>query len=200
MSHNISKPLHLYKSHLSIKKKVSRCKLLYTVYNFTTINSFHESYGKSNHLLYICIHKQTQTILDKNKRIMKNLLKLSIIIALGIMCFITGCKKYDDGPAISLRSTKARIIGCWEIYSYTDDGVEYFNEYSDSEIEFTKDGELIEINEDDTYKYTWELSSDKKTIETTSENGSTFNHTIKRLTKNEMWLERDSEILKLVSK
>jgi hypothetical protein len=43
---------------------------------------------------------------------------LSILIIGGAI----SCKKYDDGPAFSLRSKKARAVAEWNVKSYTVDG------------------------------------------------------------------------------
>ena len=38
---------------------------------------------------------------------------LVAILALGVQ--LTSCKKYEDGPAISLKSKNKRLVGDWEL-------------------------------------------------------------------------------------
>lgn len=38
-----------------------------------------------------------------------------------------GCKKYDEGPAFSLRSKKTRLIGEWEVTSYLENEKDVLN-------------------------------------------------------------------------
>ena len=51
------------------------------------------------------------------------------------------CKKYSDGPLLSLRSAKSRIVGTWKIDKLYIDGIDSTDEYIQKfgcEIEFTK--------------------------------------------------------------
>ena len=45
----------------------------------------------------------------------------SIILIIGVS--LTGCKKYEEGPALSLRSKTARVENTWKVESYTINGV-----------------------------------------------------------------------------
>lgn len=54
----------------------------------------------------------------------KKLVKFLLII---ISITVVSCKKYDEGPAISFRSAKARVEGDWTLVSGTIDGVNVFN-------------------------------------------------------------------------
>lgn len=45
-----------------------------------------------------------------------------IIFFLLVIVLYAGCKKYPDGPAISLRSKEARIQGTWDVEYFSIDG------------------------------------------------------------------------------
>ena len=40
---------------------------------------------------------------------------------------ITSCKKYEEGPFITFRSVKNRLIGMWSLVKYTNNGVDSTN-------------------------------------------------------------------------
>lgn len=52
---------------------------------------------------------------------MKKLFKISLAAVLSAV-FVAGCKKYEEGPALSLLSKKARLAGEWKITSITNNG------------------------------------------------------------------------------
>jgi hypothetical protein len=43
----------------------------------------------------------------------------AILVSTLILIGLNGCKKYEEGPNFSLRSTKQRVSGEWDITSYT---------------------------------------------------------------------------------
>jgi hypothetical protein len=49
--------------------------------------------------------------------------KLILIIGL-ISVLFNSCKKYEDGPLISLRSPLNRLLGEWEVYYFEIDGLD----------------------------------------------------------------------------
>lgn len=57
---------------------------------------------------------------------MKKILSLLLLSFL----FIASCKKYPDGPSFSLRSPTQRLIGAWGLKTYTVDGVDSINIFS----------------------------------------------------------------------
>jgi hypothetical protein len=61
-----------------------------------------------------------------------------------VLCFIaigmSSCKKYEDGPILSLRSKKERISNVWVIESATRNGVDVTNNYKDYILTMTKSG------------------------------------------------------------
>ena len=140
------------------------------------------------------------------------------------------CKKYDDGPAFSLRSKKARLTGEWELVKIngqtpeqynSDDNTTYTN--YDLEIEFESDGDLTySINQSYINYYSspygsfpyngsnsyslngeWEWEDNKEAIEITI--NSPFGNLvvegeITKLTNNELELELDGEDLEFEKK
>jgi hypothetical protein len=66
-------------------------------------------------------------------------------IALLAVTFILGsCSKYEEGPALSLRTKKARLAGVWKIEKFVDnDGSVSYPDSGDSgTVEYTKDNEV----------------------------------------------------------
>ncbi len=60
-------------------------------------------------------------------------IKTSVVFATVVLLLLGACGKYDDGPAISLRSPEKRMIGLWECTSVMIGGVEHLTDYqSDS--------------------------------------------------------------------
>jgi hypothetical protein len=58
-------------------------------------------------------------------------MKKTILLLLILIGFIAGCK-YDDGPAISFRSFSKRITGYYNLESFTVNGNEMLQAYTDS--------------------------------------------------------------------
>ncbi len=60
----------------------------------------------------------------------KNTLAL-LFIVFGLITF-TGCSKYEEGPGISLRTKKSRVVGEWQVTTFKINGADYLNQtYSD---------------------------------------------------------------------
>jgi len=53
----------------------------------------------------------------------------SVLLVITTMLLLSSCSKYNEGPAISLRSAEKRLIGLWEFSSIKMDGVEYITYY-----------------------------------------------------------------------
>ncbi|MBX2984564.1 MAG: hypothetical protein LC109_12035 [Bacteroidia bacterium] len=119
----------------------------------------------------------------------------TILIAASLMFVATNfssCKKYEDGPSMSLRSKKARLVGKWEIEKYFLNEKDYTHEMlsviKDNSFTFKSDGtyEVFVDGEGDNGK--WEFNSDKTKILITIDN-ETETWTIRRLTNSELWFE-----------
>ncbi|MBW8051355.1 MAG: hypothetical protein FVQ77_13650 [Cytophagales bacterium] len=116
--------------------------------------------------------------------------------------FYTGCKKYDEGPALSLRSKKGRVANVWKIqWAYDfNNGVETTADFAGETWEFTRKGEFTERDQGIVDKIgTWELVSDKKVlfIDMLS-GGGDDTYDILKLKEKEMWLKDQNEELHLI--
>lgn len=109
----------------------------------------------------------------------------------------TGCQKYEDGPAFSLRSKKARVANTWEIAKAIEDGNDVTNRYEQYEVEFKTDGDArlkaiystggatIEFETDGT----WEFSNQKENLVMDMEDDNADEtYQILKLKENELWL------------
>ncbi|MBN4052068.1 hypothetical protein JYT53_01050 [Cytophagaceae bacterium AH-315-L13] len=134
---------------------------------------------------------------------MKNLRKLSLFAAVFVFTLtsMTGCKKYEEGPALSLKSKKGRVANKWKIdYAFDiDDNQVVTSDYTGETWEFAKDGEWIERDNDVIDKSgTWGFISDKESIKITKDNNNIDYYDILKLKSKEMWLKDKDEELHLI--
>jgi len=134
---------------------------------------------------------------------MKNLRKLSLFAAVFVFTLtsMTGCKKYEEGPALSLKSKKGRVANKWKIdYAFDiDDNQVVTSDYTGETWEFAKDGEWIERDNDVIDKSgTWDFISDKESIKITKDNNNIDYYDILKLKSKEMWLKDKDEELHLI--
>ncbi|MCU0433868.1 MAG: hypothetical protein MUC87_10475 [Bacteroidia bacterium] len=115
---------------------------------------------------------------------------------------VTGCGKYEEGPSLSLRSKKARVVGEWEVEKVIENGVDKTSDYrtfiASETFEFKKD-ETFTTSQTltsllgggtESTSGTWAFASDKEQISTSvTENNvtTTTTVTILRLTNKEFW-------------
>ena len=99
----------------------------------------------------------------------KSTVALSLITLLTIGVLTTpSCKKYEEGPGISLMSKKARLTGKWKVDREIekDGSVEYGD--GDKIIEFKKDGQMIISSASSGFALslsgTWEFNDSKDRI------------------------------------
>jgi len=123
---------------------------------------------------------------------MKRLNTLSILFVAAMLVsttMLTSCKKYEEGPAISFRSKKSRVVNSWKVdkiiingqpESFTDDIT--FNFKKDNTYEVLYDGERE--------AGTWDFNSNKEEL-ILKENGSSSAEIWKiiKLKNNELWVE-----------
>ena len=129
------------------------------------------------------------------------LLAATLVTVLNFM----SCSKYEDGPAFSLRSKKARLVGEWEVVKITDaSGMSYSNTY-DITMEFEKDGDftMTASYSYSTYSYSysqtgdWEWADDKEAVSISLDGSNvTSEWTILKLKNNELDF-RDSDNTKM---
>ena len=128
---------------------------------------------------------------------MKNIIKISLAaIILGAVT-LSSCGKYEEGPAVSLRTKKGRVANTWTVVKYMENGVDYTSSFNSAfgnyQIDFVKDGTytlsgtVIGVPFSDAG--TWELVDDKMALQTLSnQSGSTPDKTtIIKLKEQELW-------------
>lgn len=71
---------------------------------------------------------------------------IRIVSTLIILVTIQSCKKYPEGPTISLRSKTARVSNIWKVENYKINGLDFTSLVSGYTETFTKEGN---------YSYSW---------------------------------------------
>lgn len=122
------------------------------------------------------------------------------------------CKKYEDGPAFSLRSKKARLTGEWELVKINGQSPEQYYGYSsfyslDIEWEFESDNDFkstmsysynngsYSYSYSYSYKGEWEWEDNKEAIEISLDGySSSDEYEIKRLTNKELTIEYENNV------
>lgn len=81
---------------------------------------------------------------------MKNIARfISLIVISGMITFgLQSCKKYDEGPLISLSTRTSRVANNWKVDNYKVNDVDYTSLVADYKETFTTDHN---------YSYTWGL-------------------------------------------
>lgn len=122
---------------------------------------------------------------------MKNSFKF-ILSILAVAFVLSGCKKYEEGPGLSLLTKKSRITGLWEVESITTKaGVTKF--YSgENTLKINKDDSFLRKNVGDALEEgTWVFTSNKESIVLTyTKNGNPYVEELEivRLKNNEFWV------------
>jgi hypothetical protein len=124
--------------------------------------------------------------------------KLSGLLLIGLaIAFLLPACKYEEGPKISLRSKKARVVNQWKVEKISQNGyditITYQASLPDLVCDFKDDGTVINswtqggqtVNDSET----WEFTSDKAGLNITS-GGIATTWDILRLKNDEMWLKR----------
>lgn len=132
------------------------------------------------------------------------------VLFLVIFALLSSACKYDDGPLISVRSKKARVVNSWAYDLVLHNGLDVTGgsselsvDYTQSSIGFNKDGRfstiISEIGADSTivstqYDGSWFFKEKKKEIELIFDSpfppsGETKNLVITRLKEKDLWLE-----------
>lgn len=119
-----------------------------------------------------------------------------LIPALLVLLITASCNKYEDGPKLSLRSRKARIINTWKVNKYLVDGVDntatFNSTYPDYTVVFEKSGSYSISATYNSVVFsetgTWELSESKSFLirYETSPNTLTHSNEITRLKNDEL--------------
>jgi hypothetical protein len=107
---------------------------------------------------------------------MKKFLPALIVL---MICAVTfqACKKYEEGPALTLRSAKSRLKGDWKVTKYTENGENMLN-YSETITEPCSSGvdqTWTEVESSD-MKMTFDRDGGLTVSETYSESYGTLNY------------------------
>jgi len=132
--------------------------------------------------------RKLKTLHFRNSINMRALL-ISLIL---VITFSPSCKKYDEGPSLSLLSKKQRLTGKWEVASF------FFN---GEELQLINKEEMT-VNKNGTFSRTiligtnsfnndgnWAFSEDKKELILTYNSNTTENWIIKRLSNKQLFIE-----------
>lgn len=121
---------------------------------------------------------------------MKKIFASALLLVLAFTVVIPACKKYEEGPGISLRSKKERVANEWKYERVlAGDGAEQSPDY---------EGMLLTIKNDFTFsgydhqesinEGTWKFGEKKKNIILQNNSGVEDQWLILRLTENEFWV------------
>ena len=119
------------------------------------------------------------------------------ILAVALVAFLLSSCYYEEGPVISLRTQKARIVNKWKYDNVTWNGLSYTDKFTNGYAEFIKSGDAtFMIRQDSTNYGSWKLSDDNKTFDISMINSagdSTWSesYTILKLKETEVWLTGD---------
>ena len=137
---------------------------------------------------------------------MKTTVKTTIAILIGLPLFFSSCKKYEEGPALSLRSKKERVANTWEIEKAYDDGEDVTDNYDQFELQMLNNNEatLVAIYTygDFTFEYVtngyWSFDNNKEDLVLDFEDDNADErYQILRLKEDELWLREKGDDLEL---
>jgi hypothetical protein len=127
-----------------------------------------------------------------------------LVLGLSLITAITfaSCKKYEEGPVISLRSKKERVANTWQIEVAYNDGEDVTEEYDEYTVKFTKDGdaELAALYSWGGFSYeyetngTWSFMNNSEELEVDYEDDDADEvYQILKLEEDELWLRVKGE-------
>jgi hypothetical protein len=124
---------------------------------------------------------------------------LIAIILVATMFAWSGCKKYEEGPAFSLRSKKDRVVGKWKVEKYLENGTDQTSSLTslNLRIEFKKDGKAIQSSSSPTSgtfseEFRWEFDDKKEKLIFIFNSGEKNEFKILRLKHKELWLKQSN--------
>ena len=118
---------------------------------------------------------------------------LVLVLALAfVMPGMQSCKKYEEGPAFSLRTKKARLVNKWKVTAFTVNDNNALDLVKDYTYEFKDDNTVVITDGSNTTEGTWEFSDDKSNL-IVNTGGSADSWTIMRLKNDELIVEYTDE-------
>lgn len=71
-----------------------------------------------------------------------------------LLLLVVSCKKYEDGPALSLRTKTHRLVNTWVVESVTENGTDVTSAFKTAYPEY-----MLTITKQNTYVLTYKLNS-----------------------------------------
>ena len=124
----------------------------------------------------------------------KHILLTGALLALFVL---PSCNKYEEGPAVSLRTKKERVSNEWQIENAYRNGEDVTDEYDEYALRLRKDGDAelaaLYSSGDFTFEYetqgTWSFEDKKEELNMDFENDEADRrYQILRLKEDELWL------------
>ena len=127
---------------------------------------------------------------------MKKTLLLFCALLLSLPILFFSCKKYEEGPLISLLTKKSRLCGEWKLESYTLNDTDLTSAFQQAHSA----NYILTISKDETYKEkgnfsdegTWRFRDDKEAFFRISNKSGAFENTyeILRLKTKSLWVKQ----------
>lgn len=120
---------------------------------------------------------------------------LVLLMAVVLLAGVTGCGKYEDGPAFSLASKNSRLVGDYKVMKYngTDMSDYYMTFNSDQSYKLKMVINSVDLG----FEGIWALQDSKEVIAITVQDETNL-YTITRLTGDELWLkDKDGKVWEL---
>ncbi len=122
---------------------------------------------------------------------MKANFKISVVLLL-LACMalpaLQGCKKYPDGPALSLRTRTARVANTWKVDNYKINGNDYTSLVSGYTETFSKEGAYSYSWGNTAGTGTWAFQNEDQEIRLTGvSNQDSYTLVILKLEEKEFW-------------
>lgn len=107
---------------------------------------------------------------------------------------LESCGKYEDGPAISLRSRTNRVTGLWSMNNAEIDGQNITSFYSTFDVNVREDNSYSQttallLGGSETLNGTWRFVENDEVLRVDYDNSFTLFFNILRLSNSEFWVE-----------
>lgn len=119
---------------------------------------------------------------------MKSIHKFSLLIFLSAIITVSGCKKYPDGPVLSLHSRAERVANTWKVDNYKINGSDYTSLVSGYTETYSKDGNYSYAWGNASGTGSWKFqNSDKEIALTGINNQGSYTLVILKLEEDQFW-------------
>lgn len=126
---------------------------------------------------------------------------LYLVSAVFFIQLFIGCKKYEEGPLISLRGKKSRITNEWKLEKQIENKTGESKQFSEVIWDIRRDNSIIQTSSGNTYKSEWSFNGSKEElIVTYNPTGSSTVWEIIKLKTNSLWVKGEFYELHFVKK